>query len=265
MFFKTSDHIKINYHLEGKGKPIVLITGFGGYQEIWYKQVEYLSKMGYQVLTFDHRNMGKSQRTKKGLTLERLAQDMTELLNFLQIEQTVFIAHSMGGSVLYDLLGMNPNLIKLGIILDQSPYMLNTQSWSYGFMNLTPKNYRWEIKKVPKVRETLHGIDQEIANKLFPVKIKFPFKREDNLDLLTEHSRLDWRPIVEKTKTPLLVMAARQSPYYDWHFSQWMAAHNSKIKANIIENSGHDIMAEVPTRTNQLLRHYLLKNHYLPN
>ena len=35
MLFKTSDNVKINYELTGKGKPIVLVNGFGAYQEIW--------------------------------------------------------------------------------------------------------------------------------------------------------------------------------------------------------------------------------------
>lgn len=34
MLFETSDNIKINYKLTGKGKTIVLVNGFGAYQEI---------------------------------------------------------------------------------------------------------------------------------------------------------------------------------------------------------------------------------------
>ena len=34
MDFKTSDGIRINYYVYGTGKPVVLIHGFGGYQQI---------------------------------------------------------------------------------------------------------------------------------------------------------------------------------------------------------------------------------------
>lgn len=44
-----------------------------------------------------------------------------------------------------------------------------------------------------------------------------------------------------------------------------MSQQNSKIDHVIVDNCGHDIMAEVPDRFNQLLRHFLLKNRYLPN
>lgn len=33
MLFETSDNVKINYELTGKGKTIVLVNGFGAYQE----------------------------------------------------------------------------------------------------------------------------------------------------------------------------------------------------------------------------------------
>lgn len=263
MFIKTSDGIKLNYHVYGSGRPIILIAGFGGYQEIWTAQVDYLVKMGYQVITYDHRNMGQSERTPNGHTLKRLTKDLIELLENLDISDAAFITHSMGSSVLYDLLAINPELISLGIVLDQSPYMLNTADWPYGFMNYTPDNFIDEIKKVPRVHETVNGINPQIANKLSVAKVKYPFSRKDNLDLLQDHVQLDWRDVVGQETEPLMVVASKSSPYYDWHFGEWMANQNDKIETVVLENIGHDIMAEAPQRTNQLIRHFLLKNRYL--
>lgn len=65
MLFKTSDNVEINYEVTGKGKTIVLVNGFGAYQEIWSAQVPFLNKLGYQVLTYDHRNMEKANEQKK--------------------------------------------------------------------------------------------------------------------------------------------------------------------------------------------------------
>lgn len=265
MFFTTDDGVKINYHVSGTGKPIVLINGFGGYQEVWNSQIDYLEKMGYQVISYDHRNMGKSEKTKQGHSLDRLTKDLIELVAHLNLKTAVFVGHSMGGSVIYNLLKVKPELVKFAVIVDQTPYMLNTQKWHYGFMNYTPANYLDESKKVPAVHETLHGLDDKVFSNLIAAKNENPFDRKGNLDLLQEHIRLDWRPVVKKTQVPLYVLAARQSPYYDYHFAKWMAAQNEKIEATIVENTGHDIMAEVPDRFNQLVRHFLLSQRYLPN
>lgn len=262
--FKTSDNVELNFHFYDTGKPLVLITGFGGYQEVWTKQVSYLRKMGYSVLTYDHRNMGKSQRTRKGQSLERLTKDLIELLNFLKITRATFIGHSMGGSIIYNLLKVKPQIIDLAFIIDQSPYMLNTKTWSYGFMNLTLKNYPKLIPLTPKVHETLHGIDNSVMANLLPAKIANPFDRKANLDLLQEHVQLDWRKIIKISSQKLIIFAAEKSPYYPFQFANWMAKQNPQITAVIVPNCGHDIMAEIPRQFNQLLRHFLLLNHYLP-
>lgn len=47
MDFKTSDGIRINYYVYGTGKPVVLIHGFGGYQQIWCLQIKNLIQQGY--------------------------------------------------------------------------------------------------------------------------------------------------------------------------------------------------------------------------
>lgn len=265
MDFLTSDGIKINYQVKGTGKPIIFVAGFGGYQEVWTMQVDYFTQMGYQVITYDHRNFGRSQRTKKGHTLQRLTDDLIEFVHYLGIKQAVFVGHSMGGSLLLDLIKTALNLVKLAIVVDQRPFMLNTSDWSYGFMNYTLNNYVRETKKAPDVHETLHGVDNRVAMKLNNARIDHPFSRADNFDLLCEHISHDWRNVVQNSPVPIDVIAAVQSPYYNFHFAKWMAAQNDQINMALVDNCGHDIMAEVPDRFNQILRHFSLKNRYLSN
>ena len=76
MDFYTNDSIRLDYQDRGKGQPVVLVEGFGGYQEIWSQQVDYLLDMNCRVITYDHRNHGHSQRTKQGLKIDQLATDL---------------------------------------------------------------------------------------------------------------------------------------------------------------------------------------------
>ena len=137
MLFETSDNVKINYELTGKGKTIVLVNGFGAYQEIWSAQVPFLNNLGYQVLTYDHRNMGKSQRTERGHNIVRLTQDLEELISFLKIKQAIFMGHSMGASIIFCLIKRWPTVVKRALVVDQSPKMLNDKNWKYGFMDFS--------------------------------------------------------------------------------------------------------------------------------
>src|SRR5699024_11766615 len=104
--------VESHYELTGKRIRIVLVNVCGAYQQIWSAQGPLLNKLGYQVLTYDHRNMGKSQRTEKGHTIERLTQDLNELTSFLKIKQAIFMGHSMGASIIFCLMKNNPKLVK---------------------------------------------------------------------------------------------------------------------------------------------------------
>lgn len=265
MDFVTSDGIKIDYQIKGTGNPIIFVAGFGGYQEVWTEQVDYFVQMGYQVITYDHRNFGSSQRTTQGHTLQRLTDDLIELVQHLGIKQSAFVGHSMGGSLLYDLIKTAPELIKLVVVVDQTPYMINTSDWQYGFMNYTLDNYLTEAKEEPQVHETLNGLSSKVTFALDKARVEHPFSRADNFDLLCEHIKYDWRDIIKNSSVPIDVIAAVQSPYYDADFAKWMTMVNRSIKTALVDNCGHDIMAEVPDRFNQILRHFLLSNRYLSN
>lgn len=71
--------------------------------------------------------------------------------------------------------------------------------------------------------------------------------------------------MVQNSPVPIDVIAAVQSPYYNFLFAKWIAAQNDQINMALVDNCGHDIMEEVPDRFNQMLRHFSLKNRYLSN
>lgn len=257
MLFKTSDNVEINYQLTGKGKTIVLVNGFGAYQEIWSAQVPFLNKLEYQVLTYDHRNMGKSQRTEKGHTIERLTQDLNELTAFLKIKQAIFMGHSMGASIIFCLMKNNPKLVKQALLIDQSPKMLNDENWKYGFMDYTKENYLKKCQERPRVHETYNGLDDNVYAKLMKAKKANPFNRKDNVDLLENHMSLDWRRVLEKTTIPTTFFVAKESPYYREVYEKKLEQKNSRINSFIMSPTGHVIMAEIPQQFNIKLKDIL--------
>lgn len=210
MLFETSDNVKINYELTGKGKTIVLVNGFGAYQEIWSAQVPFLNNLGYQVLTYDHRNMGKSQRTERGHNIVRLTQDLEELISFLKIKQAIFMGHSMGASIIFCLIKRWPTVVKRALVVDQSPKMLNDKNWKYGFMDYTSENYHKKCQERPHVHETFAGLDDGVYAKLMKAKEENPFNRKDNVDLLENHMSLDWRKVIENATIPITFFIAKE-------------------------------------------------------
>ena len=143
MELRTDDGFHLNYQVVGHGQSLVFIHGFGGYQQVWTRQVEFFSTHGYQVVTYDQRNHGASQFDPNLDSIHRLSKDLFELLSMPVIERPVLIGHSMGASVIYDFLTRYPNYPLAGVVaVDQSPRLINSPSWPYGFMKVTRANYQ---------------------------------------------------------------------------------------------------------------------------
>ncbi|WP_334330259.1 alpha/beta fold hydrolase [Companilactobacillus sp. HBUAS59699] len=259
MKFLTDDNIQLDYNVYGKDKPIILIAGFGGYQEIWQLQVDYLVGMNYQVITYDHRNHGASQRTQSGLNMARLIQDLHELIEYLKLDKPLLIGHSMGASVCYGYLTKYDNVAAV-MGVDQTVKMLNDSEWHYGFMNIDSNNYKEIVSKPAKVHETVNGLDTRVMSRLSAAKNNYPFDRKANLPLLFDHVTKDWRRAVQKSSHPIMLVAARDSPYYNSDFASMITSKSEHVNSAIVENCGHDIMAEVPEIFNQLMRHFVLSN-----
>ncbi|MDQ6836997.1 MAG: alpha/beta hydrolase [Actinomycetota bacterium] len=94
-----SDGGRLRVLEQGAGPPIVLIHGITLAASIWHFQLPALAAAGYRVVAYDQRGHGASSVGREGLTLDRLAADLAEVLDALDLRQAVLVGHSMGGMV----------------------------------------------------------------------------------------------------------------------------------------------------------------------
>ena len=93
-----TNNIELYYEIYGAGKPLVLISGLGYPSWQWHKMVPLLAEK-FQVITFDNRGVGLSDKPAGPYTAQMLAADTAGLLDALNIEKAVIVGHSMGGFV----------------------------------------------------------------------------------------------------------------------------------------------------------------------
>jgi pimeloyl-ACP methyl ester carboxylesterase len=91
--------VNLYYELYGEGDPLVLVAGTGISLAPWrIFQVPEFSKH-YQVLIYDHRGLGRSDKPDVPYSTRLFARDCTGLMDALGIEKAHIMGHSMGGRV----------------------------------------------------------------------------------------------------------------------------------------------------------------------
>lgn len=93
-----SNGIELYYEIYGEGTPLLLISGLGYTLWQWHRMIPLLADH-FQVVTFDNRGVGQSDRPAGPYTAGMLAADTAGLLDALEIEKAVVLGHSMGGFI----------------------------------------------------------------------------------------------------------------------------------------------------------------------
>ncbi len=94
----AGDGCRLHYESIGQGSCVVLAAGLGGLGSFW-SPVRALLAMRFQVITFDHRGCGKSERPLHGHTIDRLAKDVVAILDDAGIARADIVGHSTGGTI----------------------------------------------------------------------------------------------------------------------------------------------------------------------
>src|SRR5579872_7216789 len=97
--FRAGDGAELAYITNGAGAPpIVFVHGWQGDHSVWDGVIDAL---GSDVLAVavDQRGSGASRAAGGPIRLERLATDLRELIDELEIAPAVIVGHSMGATL----------------------------------------------------------------------------------------------------------------------------------------------------------------------
>jgi pimeloyl-ACP methyl ester carboxylesterase len=93
----------------GQGPAVLLLHGFAGSSEDWRATAEFLVEQGYRALAVDCLGFGRSEKPGDApYSLQLIAGLYAELLDTLEIEQAMVVAHSMGGKYALTLALLHP-------------------------------------------------------------------------------------------------------------------------------------------------------------
>jgi non-heme chloroperoxidase len=126
--FVLKDGTQLFYKDWGSGQPVVFSHGWPLNADAWDAQMMYLADKGYRVIAHDRRGHGRSSQPWDGNDMNRYADDLAELIGFLDLKDAVLVGHSTGGGEVARYIGRHgaQRVRKAVLISAVPPLMLKT-------------------------------------------------------------------------------------------------------------------------------------------
>ncbi|MGN8791525.1 MULTISPECIES: alpha/beta fold hydrolase [Acidaminococcus] len=265
-FITTNDNVSIYYEIHGEGKPLFMLPGWTCSTKFWKYNVDELARH-FQVVLMDMRGHGESEKVLHSHRISRYAMDVKNLLDALDLKDVTVLGWSMGASILWSYIELFGNYrIDSLICVDQSPAQYVKSDWPWGqkacFDVETFMETCFAAKSDPRgAAEGLvsaclkHAPSAEDRNMLVDEICKCPpYVR---IEIMRDHTNLDWRDFLPHINIPTLVCCARESKVFDVHGSAWVGEHIPGAQTVIFEDCSHMLFWEKPEQFNQCVTKFI--------
>ena len=124
----VKDGTQIHYKDWGTGQPVVLSHGWPLSADSWEAQMVFLASNGYRCIAHDRRGHGRSSQPWNGNDMDTYSDDLSELLEALDLKGAVLIGFSAGGGEVARFIGRHGTrrVAKAALIAAVPPLMLKT-------------------------------------------------------------------------------------------------------------------------------------------
>ncbi len=126
--------IKIYYKDWGTGQSVVFSHGWPLTADAWEDQMLFLAAHGYRCIAHDRRGHGRSTQPWNGNDMDTYADDLSKLLEALNLNDVILVGHSTGGGEVARYIGRHgtKRVKKVVLISSVPPYMLKTDTHPVG-------------------------------------------------------------------------------------------------------------------------------------
>ena len=276
------DHT-IRYTVQGQGKPVLLIHGFGASIGHWQKNIPVLAEKGYRVFAIDLLGFGGSDKPALDYTLELWQEQLTAFWQAHINEPTIFVGNSIGGLLSLMMLADHPELSAGGILLNcagglnHRPDELNLplRLVMGGFTKLVSSPLVGEfifnrIRQKSRIRQTLYQVycDREAVTEELVEMLYQPSSdsgaQKVFASVLTAPAGPHPASLLPKIQQPLLILWGENDPWTPIAGStlyQERANRDEKTEFYPISQAGHCPHDEKPEMVNSLMLDWLAKYH----
>ena len=128
--FNTKDGTQIYYKDWGTGKPVVFSHGWPLSADAWESQMVFLAANYCRCIAHDRRGHGRSTQPWNGNDMDTYADDLSELIETLDLHGATLVGHSAGGGEVARYIGRHgiKRVAKAVLVSAVPPLMLQTHA-----------------------------------------------------------------------------------------------------------------------------------------
>ena len=286
--FANINGIKMHYVTIGEGPLIVFLHGFPEFWKSWKHQISFFSKK-FKVVALDMRGYGETERPIQvgEYRIEKLARDVTELIDSLGQKKATVVGHDWGGAVAWATAMMNPSFVEKLIVMNAPhPAIVQRNAFrNYAQMQKSWYMFFFLLEKAPE--KVLSSNNFEILKHMFEISIKRKdrFSLSDIEEYVSSWSKEGgitgglnyyranlneefWGNLGEsipfpKIKIPTLQIWAEDDMFLGKELAEGTKEFvvDAPFSLNVIPNCGHWVQQEAPEEVNQIMEEFLLNGH----
>ena len=247
-----------NVVIKGHGSQVIMFAhGFGCDQNMW-RLVTPAFEKNYKLVLFDHVGAGNSDLSaflpQKYETLDGYADDILEIANALDVQNIIFVGHSVSGIMGIIASQKNPDLFTSLILVAPSPSYINDMDYEGGFT-------RSQIEELLESLEQNHlGWSMAMA----PVIMGNPEKEELTEELANSFCRTDpaiakhfarttfltdKRDMLSSVNIPSLILQCSDDVIAPQSVGEYMHQQMTDSKLVIMNATGHCPNLSAPEET----------------
>jgi pimeloyl-ACP methyl ester carboxylesterase len=257
----TINGVSIAYHDQGNGFPLVFLHAFPLSRMMWAPQEAALVPQ-FRIITIDLRGHGESDAPLWHYSLDQAADDVRGLLDYLSIQQAVFVGLSMGGYILFAFYRKYAELVK-GLVLADTRAQADTDEG---------KQARFEMAQVAYKQGASAVADLMIPKLLSPATIQTRPELVQRVrtmiegnqisgiagDLMAMAGRSDSVPLLKQITCPVHIIVGELDLPTPPSDAKLMADRIPGARLTVIPGAAHLSNMEQPDRFNETIRSFVL-------
>jgi len=256
-----------NVTIRGTGHQVMMFAhGFGCDQHMW-RYIVPAFEDDYKVVMFDHVGAGNSDLSaysyEKYDRLDGYAADIVEIATELQLQDVIFVGHSVSAIIGLMAAEMAPNIFKSLILVAPSPCYINDEGYIGGFRkdeidelleSLNSNHLGWSMAMGPVImgNSERKELGEELSNSFCKTDPEIA-KHFARTTFLT-----DKRQILPHVKLPSLILQCSNDVIAPVEVGEYMHQNMPNSTLVIMNATGHCPNLSAPDETTAAIKAFLL-------